>query len=874
MQLSRQLILNLLARAEHPCQLVGEAYDETEMAPLHQAANNRTTLAFLYVGKLSLSYLFQNIDSALASAAQAEEYLDGAVAMPCVVLFHFYAALAKLAQYPHVNANAQHEILEQVVHHQSRLRHWADHAPMNYQHKFYLVEAERSRVLDQKADAIAYYDLAIAGAKAHRFIAEEALANERAARFYSDWGKVKIAQDYLSHAYYGYAHWGAIAKVQDLEHSHLDLLTPILQPQSLSLSTTETVFPAAALATHQTSGHPSHDSTSSSISTAIDLETVLKASQTLSSKIQLDTLLATLLQTVLENAGADKGVLLMPHQNDWYVEAVAAVAQPARVESILLADSADVPQSLINTVKRSLEPVLIANIAAHVTLATDTYIMQQQPKSLLCTPILQRGRLVAILYLENRVAIEAFTPDRVELLNALCAQAAISLENARLYSQSQEHQRWLTTLLSNLPGMVYSSTNDQTRTLQFVSEGGVRLTGYQPDELTGQHATSYTALIHADDREMVDATVQTALQTHQPFQMTYRIRTKQGQEKWVWEQGQGLYDQAGTFLSLEGFVTDISERKVAEAAVIQKSQELEQALAQLQNTQLQMVQNEKMASLGNLVAGVAHEINNPIGFLNGSIKNAQDYAQDLFAHLAVYQQHQAPIKAVQEHAEDIDLDFLLEDLPKLFESMQGAIGRIRGISTSLRTFSRADTKHKVSANLNEGLESTLLILKYRLKANEQRPAIQVIKDYGNLPEIDCFPGQLNQVFMNILANAIDVFDEATQDATFEDLKANPQVITIQTEVVKDAIEIRIRDNGKGMSEAVRAKIFDHLFTTKAVGKGTGLGMAIARQVVMEKHGGSLDVQSELGQGTEFYIRLPLAAADETDSSPGQNPENP
>jgi signal transduction histidine kinase len=275
------------------------------------------------------------------------------------------------------------------------------------------------------------------------------------------------------------------------------------------------------------------------------------------------------------------------------------------------------------------------------------------------------------------------------------------------------------------------------------------------------------------------------------------------------------------------------------------------------SAQLQTVQSEKMASLGNLVAGVAHEINNPIGFLNGSISNAKDYVSDLIEHIALYQQHHPnPAGAIQDNAEEIDLEFLSEDLPKLLNSMGGATDRIKGISTSLRTFSRADTEHKVSADLHEGLDSTLLILKYRLKANEIRPAIEIVQNYGNLKSIDCFPGQLNQVFMNLLANAIDVFDEAAQQSSFAELQASPQCLTITTAQVGQHVEIRIQDNGKGMDEATQARIFEHLFTTKGVGKGTGLGLAIARQIVEEKHGGRLEVQSELGVGTVFLIVLP------------------
>ena len=317
-------------------------------------------------------------------------------------------------------------------------------------------------------------------------------------------------------------------------------------------------------------------------------------------------------------------------------------------------------------------------------------------------------------------------------------------------------------------------------------------------------------------------------------------------------QADELLARVKTHLQLSYLTRHLDQR------VGERTAELQAALDQLYHSQLQLVQHEKMASLGNLVAGVAHEINNPIGFLSGSIHNAKDYVQDLLSHLALYQQHypDAP-SPVQDHAAEIDLEFLSHDLVKLLDSMTGATERIKSISTSLRTFSRADTEHKVSADLHEGIDSALLILKYRLKANEHRPAIQVIQDYGDLPRVDCFSGQLNQVFMNILANAIDMFDEMAQTQTLADLQAHPQVVKIWTAVDLNQVRIHIRDNGKGMVEEVKAKIFDHLFTTKGVGKGTGLGLAIARQIVVEKHGGEIEITSAPGQGTEFVIKLPV-----------------
>ncbi|MEP0886526.1 HAMP domain-containing histidine kinase, partial [Trichocoleus sp. ST-U3] len=283
-------------------------------------------------------------------------------------------------------------------------------------------------------------------------------------------------------------------------------------------------------------------------------------------------------------------------------------------------------------------------------------------------------------------------------------------------------------------------------------------------------------------------------------------------------------------------------------------------LEQLHQAQLQLIQNEKMAVLGQFVAGVGHEINNPVGFISGNIDLASDAVKDLINHLKLYQEKfPNPGSEIEQNAEDIDLEELLEDLPEMLISMKIGTERIISISASLNTFSRADTASKVLANIHQCLDSTLMILQHRLKAKDKRPMIQVIKEYGEIPIIKCYPGQLNQVFMNILANAIDACEEFNQDRTYDKIQAHPNTITIKTEVSQDnhSVMIKIKDNGKGMSEEVKSKMFDQFFTTKAVGKGTGLGLSISRRIVVETHGGSLSCNSVLGEGTEFVIKIPV-----------------
>ncbi|MCY6490463.1 ATP-binding sensor histidine kinase [Leptolyngbya sp. GGD] len=987
-EIYQQTVLNLLGQTAVPYRLTGEIFHHDQCLPQLKAMNHRAALFIWHINQTILYYLFEKNREAIETSAQTAQYLDGGLGTFMVPLYSWFEALIQLAQVSEVADEERQTILLKVQEHQDQLHHWATLAPMNHQHRWELVEAERCRVLGDKTNAIEAYDRAIAIAKENRFIQDEALSNELAAKFYLHWGKAKIAASYIQQAYYCYSRWGAKAKTADLETRYPDLLHPILQPVSPVFNVLETLAPIALpLSIHPATS--SNHSSEMSVNLTLDFNAILRTSQSLSGTIQLDDLLHQLTQVILQYSGSDLCAVLLPDQaGDWIVKAIAtADATALRTEP--LADHAHLPIKLIQYVKRTQDMVLIDNCDTELPVI-DEYLSKHQPKSVLCVPILNRGNLISMVYLENRSTSGVFTRDRLLLLNFLCTQAAISLENARLYQASQVYGQQLEQsleqlkvsetrfqkLADNIPGLIYQIRiqPDGTSSIPYVSSGCQTLYEVAAEDLmSGKY--SLREFEHPDDQEGVFQAVLASAQNLTPFRHEWRIITPTGAMKWVqaisqperredgevvWDgividisdrkkveaeqarllailestsdfigtadpEGRILYvnrawrnllhldrtetniadhhpawaieiianqalpeavrsgmwigetavlDKTGQEIPIsqvvlahksshgevEYFSTmarDISDRKRAENAVLQKSQELEQALAKLQNAQLQMVQSEKMASLGNLVAGVAHEINNPIGFLNGSIRNASDYVQDVFGHLALYQQHYSdPAAPIQDNAEDIDLKFIYEDLPKVLNSMRGAVDRIKSISNSLRTFSRADTEHKVCADLHEGIDSTLLILKYRLKANDARPAIQVIQEYGTLPAVECFPGQLNQVFMNILANAIDMFDEMAQGFSYAELEANPQRIEIQTAIVGNHVEIRIRDNGKGMSEVVKERIFDHLFTTKGVGKGTGLGLAIARQIVEEKHGGQILVNSSLGAGTEFLIQLP------------------
>ena len=684
----------------------------------YQASQSYLPLGIYYILQIHEAYLSQSFDRGIRYATEARNFLMACAGSTTSIGYYYYTSLNLCARYLSMSEVERQEALQQIETNQGQLKIWSENCQENFLHKYLLVEAERSRIEEKRFEALELYDKAIAGAKENEYIQEEALANELAAKFYLDWGKEKVAAGYMQEAYYCYARWGATAKVEDLEKRYRGLLKPILERQILGLTPTATI---ASL----TSGTISKTTTGTG--QILDLATLMKAAQTLSEDIELKGAIANLMQVARENAGAQTVALMLFQEEVLMLTALLAGVDAPNINPIPVEASNAVPLSIVNQVKRRREALVLDNASKESALAVDAYIQSEQPKSILCLPLIARGQLIGILYLENNRVAGAFTRDRLEVLNLLCSQAAISLENARLYEQS----------------------------------------------------------------------------------------------------------------------TDYADK-------------LERSFKELQAAQLQLIQSEKMSALGNLVAGVAHEINNPVGFIAGNLEPTLDYIQELFGLIELYQQKMpSPDAEIEAEIERMDLEFVRDDLFQIISAMQEGTERLAHISTSLRTFSRTDKEHKVPFQLQDGIESTLLILKHRLKANKERPEIEIEKNYEKLPPVNCYPGQLNQVFMNLLANAIDALEEGSGGRSFEEIKANPHRISLKTSLEGDRAVVKIADNGVGMSEAVKQRIFEHGFTTKGVGKGTGLGMAIALQIIREKHGGTLTCTSEVGRGTEFCIALPL-----------------
>jgi PAS domain S-box-containing protein len=472
-QLNRQAVLNLMGRAEDKCRLIGESYDEDKMLPIHLEANAQNICHSLYFYKIFLGYLFQDYQQALDYASLAESSQDSAVGS--IPLLHFYTSLLHLAIYPDAPKSEQKRILLKVKSNLQNLKKWAHNAPMNHLHKFYLVEAERHRVLGEKTKAIDGYDRAIALAKENEYLNDEALALELAGKFYLAWGKEQVAQGYLSNAYHGYRRWGATAKVKDLERQY---------PQLLQRFTKANTSIDSRNSLPNTSGSTSGE--------VLDLASLMKASQAIASEIELDKLLTTLMRILLESSGAQTGYLILESQGELIVEA----SGEANSEQVIVLQSMNIetclPASIIYYVARTQKGLIESDVAREGRFTQDAYIKTHQPKSILCAPLINQGQLIGIVYLENNLADNVFTPDRLEVIQLLSTQAAIALTNARLYTQVQSTQNRLNKFLNAIPLGI--SVHDAKGQIIYTNQASQQLLNIQdlPNAETEQLSETYS----------------------------------------------------------------------------------------------------------------------------------------------------------------------------------------------------------------------------------------------------------------------------------------------------------------------------------------------------------------------------------------------
>ncbi|MGK7921622.1 MAG: AAA family ATPase [Trichodesmium sp.] len=697
--------------------------NETEYVENCQQHQNFYSLSIYLIYKSYILYLYNNLDAALDSILEVKKYLPFINGTLPITEFNFYYSLILTALYPSVSETQQQEYWQKLETNQQQMKIWADNCQENFEHKYLLVKAEMANITGKKYRAIDLYNQAIASASKNEFIQYEALGNELAARCWLKQSQTNYAKVHLHDAYYSYQNWGATRKIKHLENQYPELTNLLIVKNQM-------IDPQITAISSETGSN----------SYSLDLDTVIKASQAISSEIVLDKLLSKLMKILIENAGAEKGVLLLLREGKLINQAEATLdAEEVVVRETEINQCENLPLTIINYVERTRQDIVLSNTGDEDRFTTDPYVAKNELKSVLCTPIINGGKLIGVLYLENNLTTGAFTPERLEILRLLSSQVAVSLENAMLY------------------GSVEQKIQERTQELN------------------------------------------------------------------------------------------------------EKNLRLEQTLQQLQRTQSQLIQSEKMSSLGQLVAGVAHEINNPVGFIYGNLSPANEYISDLLNLIDLYQEHYPePVEEIQDEIEDIDLEFLIQDLQKLLNSIKVGAERIRDIVISLRNFSRLDEADMKPVNIHEGIDSTLLILHTRIKEKSDRHEVEIVRNYGDLPQVICYASQINQVFMNLVANGIDALE--TMRDKQQEFNRQP-TITISSEVTElETVKIKISDNGIGINSEALSKIFDPFFTTKPVGVGTGLGLSISYSIVVEKHGGDLSCISEVGKGTEFVIEIPIKPA--------------
>ena len=448
----------------------------------------------------------------------------------------------------------------------------------------------------------------------------------------------------------------------------------------------------------------------------------------------------------------------------------------------------------------------------------------------------------------------------------------------KLIDQLSESERRYRELVDNLREIIFKC--DLLGNVTFLNRALTATLGYHSEDVKGKPLEN---IIDPSDRS-IWKDILANIVTARVCNVCQEIRFIHQNNSIVWLE---LSMQCSGQVDVSGSLMNITDRKRAELVLMQANEDLESKIAQrtaeiaktnqdltdtltkLQQAQVQMLQSEKMSALGQMVAGVAHEINNPVNFIHGNITYIRQHTQDLLRLLDIYQDlYPHPHESLQKVLEETDLDFMREDLIKILKSIKVGSDRIREIVLSLRNFSRLDEAEFKPVDIHEGINNTLMILQHRIKVRTERPAIQVLKQYGDLPLVECYAGQLNQVFMNILSNAIDALEESNLGRSFEDIVALPNKIWITTtKTEQNVVQIRFADNGSGISQDAQLRLFDPFFTTKSIGKGTGLGLSISYQVVTEKHVGKLWCDSTVGVGSTFIIEIPINRREKPDPTP-------
>ena len=750
-----------------------ERFDEGRFEH-HLQSDPRLALpeCWYWIRKLQARVYANDWASALEAASRAQQLLWTSPSFFEVAEYHFYDALARAAQYDAASTEERPQHLEALVSHHKQFEAWAESCPENFANRAALLAAEIARIEDRALDAMYLYEQAIQSAREHGFVQNEGLAHEVAARFYLARDFETIAHAYLCNARNCYDRWGALGKVKQL-----DALYPHLRQEQIPTS------PAATI------GTPAGQ---------LDVQTVVKSSQALSSEIVLPKLIERLMRIAVEHAGAERGLLILLRGDKPQIEAEATISHGSidvTVRQTAVTPS-DLPQSALHYVIRTQERLVLDDASVRNVYSEDEYVRQKRLRSVLCLPIVKQSKLVGALYLENNLTPCAFTSDRVEVLELLASQAAISLENARLYSDLQRSEDRLRGVIDTIPAHVWSTTPDGS--VDFFNQRLMESTGRSIEDLLGW---GWGSIVHPDNLERYLKDWRAALMVGEPMESELRIRRADGEYRWFLVRNVPLRDELGNIIKWYGTGIEIEDRKRAEE--------------QLHQARVDLAYVNRVTTMGELTASLAHEVRQPIA---AAVTNSNACVR-----------------------------WLMRDHPDLKEAREAATRIVRDATRAAEIISRISllfnkgTAERESVDVNEVIGEMIVLLgseavRYNIAVRTELAA--------DLPQVMGDRVQLQQVLMNLMINGIDAMNDV--DGVRE--------LAIKSQPAEDEqLLVSVSDTGVGLPPQAD-QIFNAFFTTKP--HGTGMGLRISRSIV-ESHGGRLWAADNFPRGASFYLTLPI-----------------
>jgi PAS domain S-box-containing protein len=772
---ARRFILAMQGLTVKLSSFSGSEFEEDEYERFMEGYGWVTVICGYYTLKLQARVMSGDYQAAIAARARAEPMLWSIVGMTHEAEYHFYGALAWACHYDEAPLDERPQLLAKLQAHQERLEIWADTCPENFQNRRALISAEIARIENRSLDAERLYEEAVRLAREHGFVQNEGLANELAARFHAARGLETIANAYLRNARNCYDRWGAHGKVKQLDERY-----PHLQGERAPTSPTATI------------GAPLEQ---------LDVKGVIKASQAVSGEIVIDRLIETLMRIAIEHAGAERGLLILLRGDAIQIEAKARtdekmVEVTVRQEAVT---PAEIPESLLHTVIRTRQSVILDDASAENPFSADDYIREKRARSVLCLPLVKQTKLIGVLYLENNLASHVFTPARISLLELLASQAAISLENARLYGElTMSEERWR-NLFEGVP--VGVSMVGLDRCYVAANRAFQRMTGYSEAELQRLTPVDIT---HEDDRDSTEA-IMSAQMAGQPYvqHREKRYLRKDGGVIWT-EVDAFLAPVAGSAPLLAGVAVDITERKRAEEALRDARADLERMA--------------RLTTMGELTASIAHEINQPLA--------------------AIVTQSEAASRFLDRDEPDLDevqdaLSAIRRDGMRASEVIRGLRALAKKSGPQLAKLDIDDVIREVLALAGGELRRHDVVLQGELAADERPVMIDRV--------------QLQQVLLNLIMNGVEAMSGVTERA---------RELTVSSKVEPGGLLVAVEDTGTGVDPAVADRMFQPFFTTKS--DGLGMGLAICRSII-EAHGGRLWVSPRAPHGADVRFTIPLWA---------------